>query len=491
MKKISIVILAMLICLCTATAAQAQDGYNARYTYNYDFWLDIRESPDAYRVAAVINSSNLGLETQIKAPKGMFVRGQDIYLCDSGNNRILHINRKGNSFSLVRVIDRVAGAEPDTFNLPQDVFVDEKGSIYVCDTNNSRVIMMDKQLNHVRSYTKPVDETFDQMLSYLPAKLCVDSTGRVFALSKNVNKGIVKYESDGKFTGFIGANKVKYSIVDYIWKLLSTQEQRSKQEAFVPTEYENIYMDSEGFIYAVTSTFDEGELLEGQVHPIRRINAIGNDILIRNDEYEPIGDLDWTDNSDISGPSRLIDVTALDHDVYVALDRTRGRLFGYDAQGIMLWAFGGTGNSDGFFLNPVALDHMGNDLLVLDDNECSVTIFTPTEYGALIFDANERYLSGDYDGAADTWRKVLELNGNYNLAFIGIGRSVMRQENYEEAMRYFKMARNINYSDAFRMYRKEWVEKNIVWIFALVAAALIVPLAVGKIKKIRAEVKEL
>lgn len=494
MKKlrIALAMLASIMCLWTATAACAQDGYSARYTYNYDYWVDIRESPDAYRVATMINSVSLGLETPIKAPKGIFVQGRDIYICDSGNNRLLQIRRDGDKCTLTRIIDKVAGAQPETFNLPQDVFVDEKGNIYVSDTNNNRVILMDKELKHVRSYGKPSDETFDQNLSYLPAKLCVDSAGRVFTLSKNVNKGIIKYESDGEFTGFIGANKVKYNFIDYIWKLLSTKEQRSKQEAFVPTEYENIYIDKEGFIYAVTSTFDEGELLSDQVKPIRRINAIGNDILIRNDRYWPVGDLDWTDDSDISGPSRLIDVTALDHDVYVALDRTRGRLFGYDAQGMMLWAFGGIGNSDGFFLHPVAIDHMGNDLLVLDDNECSVTVFTPTLYGSLIFEANEKYLSGDYDGSADTWREVLKLNGNYNLAFIGIGRSMIRQENYKEAMEYFAMPRDAkNYGEAFRMYRKEWVEENIGWMFILVAALLIVPLAVGKIKKIRAEVNKL
>ena len=52
----------------------------------------------------------------------------------------------------------------------------------------------------------------------------MDSTGRVFALATNVNKGIVKYEADGTFTGFLGANKAKYDPWDYIWKSFFTIE---------------------------------------------------------------------------------------------------------------------------------------------------------------------------------------------------------------------------------------------------------------------------
>lgn len=491
-RRASAFLLALALLLLSSTAFAA-DGLSTRYTYTYDYWFDIRESPDPYRVKTVINSSMLGLETHIKSPQGIFVRDNCVYICDTGNNRIIEVACENNEYKLSRIIDKVIGGEPENFQTPQDIFVDAKGNMYVCDTNNNRIVMMDKDCNFIRSYGKPTDETFDQKLSYLPAKLVVDVSGRVFALCKNVNKGLIKYEADGTFTGYIGANKVKFDMIDYMWKLFSTKEQRAKQESFVPTEYDNIYMDKKGFIYAVTATFDEGELISDIAKPIRKLNAIGNDILVKsNSRQPPIGDLDWSDLSDISGPSRLIDITVLDNETYIALDKTRGRLFGYDTRGVMFWAFGGAGNSDGYFLNAVAIDHMNNDLLVLDSIECSVTVFTTTEYCDLIYTANEQYLRGEYDASADTWREVLKLNGNYDQAYIGIGRSLLRQEKYAEAMEYFKYPRDWkNYGEAFRLYRKEWVEQNIVWIFTLVAAALIIPLAVGKVKKIKAEVSKL
>ena len=483
--------LAAVMLLPLGCALAAEDGYSSSYTYNYDYWGDIRESPDAYRVDQVIYSATLGLETAMRKPQSLYVDGENLYVCDTGNNRILQLRREGGGFTLARIIDSVQGAEPSTFNAPSDIAADPEGNLYVCDTNNFRIVKMDANLNFVQSFLKPDDSTFDQKLNFLPSRLVVDSSGRVFVLATNVNKGLVKFEADGTFTGFIGANPVTYSMWEYIWKtFFTTKEQREQQASFVPTEYENIYIDGEGFIYATNTVFSEYDLLWDNAKPIRRLNSIGSDILIKNDRYPPIGDLDWVEGSVVDGPSKLKDITVLDNEIYIALDRTRGRLFGYDPQGIMLWAFGTKGNSEGAFLSAISIEHMGTDLFVLDENESSITVFKTTEYGDLIYKASDQYLRGDYDGSADSWREVLKLNANYNLAFIGIGRALMRQEHYAEAMEYFQMAHDReNYGRAYRYYRKEWVEKNIGWIVALVAAVLVVPLIVRQVKKMRWEVQ--
>lgn len=387
------IVLCMVIVLALPMAAlAAEDGYATSYTYTYDYWADIRESPDAYRVEQVLYSADLGLEVPMSKPQSLFVQGRDLYICDTGNNRILHTRRVGDRFALIRVIDAVKGAQPETFNTPSDVAADAQGNLYVCDTNNNRVVMMDAQLNFVREFLKPSDSTFDQNLSFLPRRLAVDSSGRVFVLATNVNKGLVKFEADGTFTGFIGANPVTVNMWDYIWKtFFTTKAQRAQQESFVPTEYESVCIDSEDFLYVTNVNFNDYDLKSDAAKPIRRLNSIGNDILIKNDHYPPIGDLQWVAENGDKGPSKFKDITVLDNDIYIAFDRTRGRLFGYDPQGFMLWTFGSKDNSEGAFLAPIALDHMGNDLLALDENGCSVTLFTPTEYGNLIYRASDQY----------------------------------------------------------------------------------------------------
>ena len=468
-----------------------KDGYSTSYTYGYDYWGDVQESPDAYRVATVIDSVDLGLDVRINKPQSLFVRNNDLYIVDTNNNRIIQVEYKDEQFRMIRIIDHVAGGNPETFNTPYDVFVDEQDNIYVADYNNHRIVMMDKDLNWIKEFTKPSDATFDQSLEFLPKKIVVDVAGRVYALVTNVNKGIVKYEADTEFTGFIGATPVSVSTFDYIWKkYFMTQAQRDASPSFVPTEYENMYMDKDGFIYATITNFSEYDLKSDAAKPIRRLNGLGNDILVKNDRYPPIGDLWWQEgDSTYFGPTKMTDVTVFDNDIYVVLDRVRGRLFGYDSQGIMLWAFGTRGNIEGAFTSAVSIEHMGTDLFVLDQLENSITVFTPTEYGNKIYDAILKYQKGEYDESAEVWQDVLKQNANYPMAFRGIGRTVLRQNKYEEAMEYFEMAHDReNYGRVFKLYRKEWIEKNIWWIFLGLALILIIPLILGNIKRKKWEV---
>lgn len=491
MYRLLALIMTVFIFASINTAQAVDDAYPSTYTYNYDYWSDIRESPDAYRVADVIYSGDLGLDVAMKKPQSLFVRNSDIYVADTGNNRILQIRRDGDDFTLLRIIDRINGGEIETFNTPSDIYVDPDENIYIADTYNGRVVMVDKDLNFIKQFVKPTDATFDQSLSFLPSKLVVDVAGRVFLLATNVNKGLVKFESDTRFTGFVGANKVSYNLAEYMWKTyFMTKEQRAQQASFVPTEYHNIYIDQDSFIYATNTVFSEYDLLYDVAQPIRRLNGIGNDILIKNDRYPPIGDLYWIEQSQTQGPSKLVDITVMENDIYVVVDQTRGRIFGYDKQGVMLWAFGTSGNSDGAFTSAVSIEHMGRDLFVLDQLGGTITAFRPTEYGNMIYDANEAYLTGDYDGSAQIWEDVLKQNANYDLAFRGIGRALMRQEKYKEAMSYFKMAHDRDsYGRAFRFYRKIWVEQNIGWLIAVLAAVMMIPLALRMFRKMRMEVE--
>ena len=311
----------------------------------------------------------------------------------------------------------------------------------------------------------------------------------MYCIATGINKGLIKYEADGTFSGFVGATKVTFDWTDYIWKRLATAEQRAQMESFVPTEYDNIYMDYEGFIYACTGNVEEDDLDSGAADAIRKLNLLGNDILVRNGEWPVYGDLYWGSGGGYSGPSWMIDITAFENDVYVALDKNRGRLFAYNDQGQLVFAFGGNGNEDGYFRRPAALEHMGYDLLVLDALDCSVTLFTTTEYGTLIYQAIDEFDAGNYTQSGETWQKVMDINGNYDLAYIGIGRSLLRQERYREAMDYFELKYDDdNYSKAYKQYRKEWVEDHIGIIITVILALFLVPMGIGKVKQVKHEI---
>ena len=150
---------------------------------------------------------------------------------------------------------------------------------------------------------------------------------------------------------------------------------------------------------------------------------------------------------------------------------------------------GETGAYEGAFNAPIAMDHMGRELICLDQRDMSITVFTPTEYGNLIFEASAAYSRGDYDGSGELWDEVLKFNANYNMAYRGIGRALLRQGKYTEAMEYFEMAHDrVNYGRAFRLYRKEWVEKNVGWIIGILVALIVVFLGRQFVKKMKMEV---
>ena len=491
MKKIFTRLGALAACVMVALSVPHVTYAETGYTYNYDWWEDVQYSPDAYNVANVFTSTQLKLDKKLSAPQAMFVHENKVYICDTGNNRIIELERDNvDSLKLVRVIEEFKGGPSNnTFNLPTDIAVTDEGYMYIADQNNGRILKLDMDLNYIMEFNKPSDPTFDQSLSFLPSKLAVDTAGRIYCIVVNVNQGLVKFESDGTFSGYVGATPVTFDFADYVWKKLATKAQRAKMESFVPTEYDNLYMDYEGFIYVCTTNVSEEDLDAGKVNPIRKLNLMGNDILVRNGEYPPIGDLEWGSGGGYEGPSLMTDITALENDVYVALDKVRGRLFAYDDQGRLLYAFGGNGNMDGYFKQPIAIDHMGNDLLVLDAQDCSVTLFTPSYFGNKVFNAIEEFQQGNYTESGASWQEVMDLNGNYDLAYIGIGRSLFRQKKYGEALDYFKLKYDEdNYSKAFKQYRKQWVEEHIAIIFIVFFGVLCVPLIIGKIKKIKYEI---
>lgn len=487
-KRIGAFVAACLMIL-VSMPIQAQAAEKG-YTYTYDYWGDVQYSPDAYEVAGTYTAADFGLDKKMTSPQGLFVYEDYIYICDTNNNRILELQRTGaKELKLVREIMEFTGdVEVNTFNAPHDIAVNED-YIYIADKSNGRILKLTKDLEYVMAFTKPVDATFDQAMEFLPHKIVIDSAGRVYCIATNVNKGLIKYEPDGTFVGYIGATPASYNFMDYVWKKIATKAQRAQMENFVPTEYDNIYIDHEGFIYTTTTNVTEVEIDNGSVDPVRRLNMMGSDILIRNGNWVICGDI-WIDNAGgYTGPSLLTDITAFENESYVVLDRNRGRLFAYDDQGNLLFAFGGSGNVDGYFRTPSAIEHMGYDLLVLDQVDCSLTLFTPTEYGNLIYEAMDLFKDGDYTGSEAAWQKVISLNGNYDLAYIGIGRALLRQQRYREAMDYFELKWDAdNYSKAFQYYRKEWVEENIIWIVVALGVLIVVPLAVGRIRKIKHEI---
>lgn len=478
--------MAVFVVLVLPLSASAV-GNDQSYSYNYDEFDNALPCPDPYEVKSVLTAMDFGL-THMKDPNGMFIweKGERLFVCDTGNSRILEFDLSGEQVQLAREITRSVNGQQWSLSKPYDIFVDETGKLFIADYGNERVLILNNDLEYLSEIKKPNTALFDGFTYFRPTKLVVTAGGRIYCVAQGVNKGLMEFNESGEFIGYVGAAKVTFDWADYIWKLLSTDAQRAQLDTFVPTEFSNVALDYEGFIMSTISVFQETDLANGSVDVVRRLNLKGSNILNENGG-EVIGEKAWTWET---GASRLIDVTVLPDNTYYVLDSAKQRIFAYDEQGYSLYAFGGYGNREGYFIQAKALDHFGYDLYVLDGQKGTITVLGQTDYGANISNAIFSYNSGDYDSAYQAWQNVLQENGNYTLAYSGIGRILLRNGEYEEALEYLKYAKNrYYYSKAFQLYRKEIVEAYIGPVVLVVVAIVVIVLTTKVVLHMRREVE--
>ena len=112
--------------------------------------------------------------------------------------------------------------------------------------------------------------------------------------------------------------------------------------------------------------------------------------------------------------------------------------------------FGGMGNQLGTFQTPVAVETYGGQVYVLDRLKNNITIFEPTEYGALVEEAIIMYNEGLYDESSRLWMQVLARNANSTLAYNGIGKAYVQGEEYTDALQFLRYSGDkYSYSKAF------------------------------------------
>jgi len=195
----------------------------------------------------------------------------------------------------------------------------------------------------------------------------------------------------------------------------------------------------------------------------------GDDVLVRSGIYPPTGDVVGY----FEQPSAFIDITLRDN-VYTVLDRMRNKIFTYDISGNLLYAFGGTGMQTGVFSQSSCISYRGTDLLVLDSAMGTITLFERTAYGALIEEALEMEKRRNFDEAYTLWLAVLQQNSNFDLAYTGIARMMMRQGNYAGAMKSYKFANDVvGYSRAFGELRRNWI-RDFYWVIPLAIIVIII-----------------
>lgn len=478
-RKIIALICSALLVIGTVSGdvmtVSADEPYDS---YSYDYWGDEVLQPHSYLYGRTLSSKEFG--TKLSYPEDMCRYGEYLYVADTGNSRILKMDLTG---KIVQEITTADG-EADFLKEPQGVFLTEEGHLYVADSGNGRVVEYDKNGSFIRSIGRPETNLLSESQEYKPIKVVVDHAGRIYVIAYGINMGLVEFDNHGVFQGFMGATEVNVSRLTYIWKnYFSTEEQQARMETIVPTEYSNIYVDDENFIYATINNLSGEDKLNG-ADTIRRLNPTGTDVLRRLANYPIVGDI----NVGTVNASSFCDVAATDYGCYFILDNNGGKVFAYDYDGNSLFVFGRKGIREGNVQKPtaIALGEKEEKVYILDKTLGSILVYDITDYGRNLLEAIRLNDIGDSEGANACWHKVLQANSNNELAYIGLGKTYLAEGDYKKAMEYFKLGNSRKYyTKAFYYYRKEVMEQNFGRAMLVIGILLLVILGIQGARRFR------
>ena len=473
MKRLSQVLLTVLALLMMLTTVVGAAAPYATYTYS------------SYVPDMVVNSNYMGLSKALDDPRDLFVGpDENVYLVDAKNARVICLDKYLKvRFEIATFVN--SHGVPDSFSDPSGVFVNDE-YIYVCDSNNNRIVMFNLDGSFHKVIPQPVSDLFDEGAIYKPVAVAVDSYGRLFVVSSTTYQGIIVMSDDGGFHGFIGAAKVEISPMEILWRSLQTDAQRELSSAYIPTEYNNITIDKDNFIYITTDAPSDSDQMKsiqnksGENASVKKLNASGADVMRRNGFFGPGGEVAPATSSlhAITGASRIIDAAVGPEGTWSIIDEKRSKVYTYDKDGACLFIFGDKGIQTGNIENIEAIAYQGSKILLLDKSKDCITVYRRTEYGDLLIDALAHQNARIYDVAIDDWTEILKRNNNYDAAYIGIGKALYRSGDYEEAMEYYRAAFDTtNYSNAFKEVRKGILSK---WLVVLVIGVVLVCVLIGK-----------
>ena len=363
---------------------------------------------------------------EIDSPQDLFVDANNfLFIADSGRRHIVVLDSERN-------LHRVVGT--GELSSPTGVTVNAYGDIFVADTEY--VVQFSPSGELINRFGRPDSYLFGAAAPFRPQKLALDARGTIYIVGEAASNGLIMLNPDGEFLGYFGANDTNLTLFQALQNFFTPRDQR--QFLNVPIPPTNVAIDSRGAIFTVTHGLGPEE--------IKKLNVAGNNML---------HNLGWL---------WPIDIAMAHHGGFFVLT-AYGWIFEYDAEGFLLFVFGGidpTVQRLGVFRQPTGIvqDHSGN-LLVSDALSGLIHIFTPTEFTRWVHLAMEYFEHGQYLQSMAYWEEVLRLHSAFPLAHYAIGQAMFLREDFHEARERFYLAGNrTGYSEAFWEIRSIWLQEN-------------------------------
>ncbi|TDG00998.1 nuclease PIN [Paenibacillus piri] len=477
LKRLLAVVVTVLLgpVLIRPEAAHAYTPYNTNYKDGYEqlVWTQPAYNPAGAwaRELYIDDPKKPGqpLHSPLKQPQDLFIDSNDqLYIADTGNNRIVHLNERG---ELVRILE----VKESPLNKPQGLFVDTNGHIYIADTGNKRIVRLNKDGKLVREYKRPESKFLSASFKFDPVKLVVDKRGFLYIASLGGYQGLLQLDPEGNFQGFFGANATSFSVIDMFKRFIYSREMYQREISKLPGSIASVATDQDGLIYTVSS--------DVETQQIKKLNIAGLDQLGGKGEFAKPGEKTVFGEIAFSNFNRsvpvLTDLTVDRDGNMTAIDAKHKVVNQYDSSGNLLFFWWGDDSTVttklGMVKTPTAIaNNSKNELFILDGENNLVQSFRLSEFGALVHKANHLTQEGKYEESEAPWAEVNRLNAYYTPAIAGLAKAAYKKGDYPRAQRLFAEAGHAQgYSDAFWQNRLFWFQKNFGMLMNAILIALL------------------
>jgi len=444
MKRILLIITALMLLLVVPQVKPKANGV----TYNTFTYSSNRKSivptQDAY---IPISMTNLLGGITLKHPEDIFIDDHDnIFIADTGNKRVIRYDLKNDQTFIIG---------EGILREPKGIHIGIDGSLYVADYGLRQGVKFSynqttHQYEKTEVYQKPINSPyFTEEDPFYPTKIITDNGNNVYlVLSGNIN-GLAEFKNDGEFFGFFGGNRFPSTFENIVKQNLFDKETRRKWFKMVPNPVYNAGIDNNGLVITIS---------KGQSGYLK--------LNIANLVYS---ESNW-------GKDDLEDITVGPYNTIFAIGQD-GRIYEYTNEGELLFMFSGQniGAQKGLFQAPsgIAVDSK-NNLYAIDSKDSTLQIFSPTIFADLVHKAIDYYQQGLYSDSKVPWQEVLKMNVLFDVANKGLGDAYYAEGNYEEAMTYYELSRDVKgYSDAYWEVRNKSLLGSAEWIVYVIIGIIV------------------
>jgi len=430
MKRVFLVFLALIMLFSTVTAYASVGSDFLFRTYIQIPGGRLVQTIDAFRPLHNIN-------LDVHNPEDFFICRETytFFIADTGNGRIVQ-------FYVESGETRYIGE--GELSQPFGVAVDAT-RIYVADAGLNEVVVFNRHTGAVElRISRPTALIFGQTTGFTPRKIGSDARGSIYVVSDNSPNGVMQFNANGEFLGFLGENWASLGWISTLQRIFYTETQRDQLIDVRPPSPTNLTINRDGLLLtATTGMGDTG---------IKKFSTAGSLLLnLPNPWYMDIV-TDSRNNMFILHQAGLIEI--------------------FDMHGDFLFYFNTSSmffEMDGVTRNPVAID-VGptGTIYLLDRDLAAITRYQPTEFGNLVLDASYYFAQGMFLEGESLWQEVLEVSATFNMAHAALGFANFRQDNFEDALELFRQSYAvIGYSRVTWHLRNEWLLNNLQYVLLI------------------------